>query len=291
MTNEAKLKDLSTPGIAFVTGGRRGLGAAIALSFAKNGATGIALLDIHDDETMEKSKIAIEAYGTKCITIEADTTIEEQMERAVAQTVREFGRIDYAANFAGVITSLDRIDAMNLKEFLHTMNVNCIGVLISMKYELRQMMKQDPKASEPGGFSQRGSIVNAASVNSSQTMAGTAAYTASKHAVAGLTKTGALEGRSHGIRVNAVAPGFMRTDMNNGGMIGAIGQEAGEVSKLWATFEARQGRAGQFGEIGDAVVLLSSPKMSFVNGAILPVDNGFVVSEAASDVGVIEKVL
>ena len=200
-----------TPGIAFVTGGRRGLAAAVALSFAQQGATGIALVDLHDDDTMQKSKAAVEASGAKCITIQADTTNEEHMEQAVAQTVEVFGRIDYAANFAGLNTSFDQIHDMDIKAFQFTMNVNCTGVLISMKYELQQMLKQNPLESGAGGFPQRGAIVNAASVNSSQTMAGTAAYTASKHAVAGITKTGALEGRQHGIRVNAVAPGFMRT--------------------------------------------------------------------------------
>lgn len=101
------------PGIAFVTGGARGLGNAIAVSFAKEGSKGIALVDIQDEKTFNEGKAAVEQYGTKvhcsafqrctnadrvkCITIHADVTQEDQVERAIAETVKEFGRIDYAA--------------------------------------------------------------------------------------------------------------------------------------------------------------------------------------------------
>ena len=81
------------PGYAFVTGGGRGLGNAIAVSFAKDGAKGVALIDISDDKTFAEGKAAVEKYGTKCITIRADISKEEEVERAISETVKEFGRI------------------------------------------------------------------------------------------------------------------------------------------------------------------------------------------------------
>lgn len=85
------------PGIAFITGGARGLGNAIACSFAKEGSKGIALVDIQDEKTLNEGKANVEKYGAKVITIRADVTQEEQVERAVKETVEAFGRIDYAA--------------------------------------------------------------------------------------------------------------------------------------------------------------------------------------------------
>lgn len=129
---------------------------------------------------------------------------------------------------------------------------------------------------ESGRVSQLGSIVNCASMNSFQSIPGTVAYTASKHAVAGITKAAALEARKHNIRVNAVSPGFLLTDMVKKPLEqagGAFGQA------LWDAFVDRQGRAAAFEEVGDVVVLLSTPRMSLVNGVNLPIDNGFTINE------------
>lgn len=123
---------------------------------------------------------------------------------------------------------------------------------------------------------QLGSIVNCASVNSLQSMQGTVAYTASKHAVHGITKTAALEARKHNIRVNAVSPGFLLTDMVKKPVI----EEGGVLGKkLWQQFEERQGRSAVFEEVGDVVVLMSTPRMSLVNGQNLFIDGGFTVNE------------
>jgi NAD(P)-dependent dehydrogenase (short-subunit alcohol dehydrogenase family) len=280
------------PGIAFITGGARGLGNAIAVSFAKEGARGVVLVDVGDAETLEQGKKNVEEYGTEvtatlpttntphtthttqCLAIHADVTQEASISRAVASAVARFGRIDYAANFAGIFGSSDSIADMNLSEWQKTQDVNSTGILLATKYEMRQMLLQ-PSISgiESGRVAQRGSIVNCASVNSLQTIPNSAAYTASKHAVAGITKTAALEGRAHGIRVNAVSPGFLGT-----GLVQPIRDtEAG--SKLWEACEKRQGRKAVFGEVGDAVVLLSLPRMSLVNGHNLSIDGGFTINE------------
>lgn len=275
------------PGVAFITGGARGLGNAVAVSFAKEGARGVVLVDIQDDETFAQGKKSVEAYGTevlplppshpnptpnphKCLTIHADVTKEEDVERAVKVAVQHFTRIDYGANFAGISGPLEPISDMSLSDWQKTQAVNSTGIFLATKHLLRQMLTQSPiEGTEKGRQPQRGAIVNCASVNSLQTMPTTAAYTASKHACAGLTKTAALEGRAHGVRVNSVSPGFLNT-----GLVAPIAD-----SEVWRACERRQGRRAELEEVGDAVVVLCSTRMSLVNGVNLFADGGFVVNE------------
>lgn len=262
------------PGIAFITGGARGLGNAIGVAFAKEGSKGVALVDIFAEgsETFKKGKEAVEAFGTKCIIIRADVTKEEDVERAIAKTVEEFGRIDYAANFAGVVGPLAMSWDIALEDYKKVIDVNLTGVWVCVKHELKQMLKQSSiEGVEEGRVPQLGSIVNAASVNSIQAGAGTSGYTSAKHGVVGITKAAALEGRGHGIRVNAVSPGFLTTDLLKSNF-----EDGSLPPEAWKVYEARQGRIASFSEVGDAVVLLSTPRMSLVNGVNLPID-GLVV--------------
>ncbi|KIW81722.1 hypothetical protein Z517_04748 [Fonsecaea pedrosoi CBS 271.37] len=256
------------PGIAFVTGGARGLGNAIGVSFAKEGAKGVCLVDIQDEATFEEGKKAVEKYGAKVLCIRADVTKEEDVERAVSEAVKEFGRIDYAANFAGIVGPLAETWDIDTEQWKRVIEVNTVGVFLCNKHELRQMMKQESI--------ERGSIVNCASVNSIQAGAGTTGYSASKHAVMGITKAAALEARKHDIRVNAVSPGFLLTKLLDPFMAQGNGQLAG---KAWEEYEARQGRKATFDEIGDVVVLLSLPRMSLVVGHNLVIDGGFTINE------------
>lgn len=133
-------------------------------------------------------------------------------------------------------------------------------------------LSRDILHSEEGRPRQRGSIVNCASVNSIQAGAGTTGYSASKHAVIGLTKAAALEARRHDIRINAVSPGFLLTKLLDPFMKQGDGVLAG---KAWEEYEARQGRKATFDEVGDVVVLLSTPRMSLVVGHNLVID-GYV---------------
>ncbi|KAG4433444.1 hypothetical protein IFR05_011070 [Cadophora sp. M221] len=272
-SSTAKRSGPLAPGIAFVTGGARGLGNAIAVSFAKDGAKGVVIVDINQ-ETLNAGKKIVEAYGTKCLAIQADVTKEEDVERAVSEAVREFGRIDYAANFAGILGPMDHTSEVPLEEFQKVMAVNCTGVYLCTKHELRQMMKQDSIEVEEGRVEQKGSIVNCASINSGMALPGTLPYTTAKHAVLGITRTAALEARSHGIRVNAVSPGFFLTDLLKP-VVGTV-----VPREFYDACETRQGRAAKFEEVGDVVVLLSGPRMSLVNGANLPIDGGFTINEA-----------
>ncbi|OCL11680.1 NAD(P)-binding protein, partial [Glonium stellatum] len=251
-------------GVAFVTGGARGLGNLVAVSFAKEGSRRIVIVDIQGENDMIEGKRKVEEQGAECLTIRVNVTKEEDVERAVAIAVAKFSRIDYAANFAGVAGPHENICEINISSWEKTRSVNSTSVLISTKHE------------EPGRQPQQGSIINCASVNSLQSMAGTASYTASKHAVHGITKAAALEARQHNIRVNAVSPRFLLTNLAKTGV-----KEGGAVgSALWGYFEARQGRPAQFEEIGDAVVLMSMPWMSLVNGHNLFIDGGFTINES-----------
>lgn len=262
------------PGVAFITGGARGLGNAIAQAFAKEGSRGICIVDIQDEKTFAEGKAAIEALGThaKVINIHADITKEDEVEAAVAKAVKEFGRIDYAANFADIIGPIASMWDCDSEKYRKVIDINCNGVWLSTKYEMKQMMKQDPIGGiEAHRVQQRGSIINAASVNSIQAGAGTSAYAAAKHAVVGITKTAALEARAHNIRVNAVSPGFLRTRLLETVVQGSAGSGE-EADQLWGHFEARQGRGATLDEVGDVVVALSTPRFSLVNGVNLPID-------------------
>ncbi|KAK3673218.1 hypothetical protein LTR78_006763 [Recurvomyces mirabilis] len=255
------------PGVAFITGGARGLGNAIAVSFAKEGASGIALVDILDETAFAEGKAAVEACGIKCITIHADVTDESQVESAIAETVKEFGRIDYAANFAGIAGPLSSVVDTDTNAWKRVLEVNALGVWLCMKHEIKQMVKQESIVVESGRVDQRGSIVNCASVNSIQSGAGSSGYTAAKHAVLGMTKAGALEARSQGVRINCVSPGFLKTKLLEEEFTKATGKSmlggADASAGAWSKFEARQGREASFDEVGDVVVLLSTPHGGF----------------------------
>lgn len=123
---------------------------------------------------------------------------------------------------------------------------------------------------EEGRPPQRGSIVNCASVNSIMAGPGTSGYSAAKHSVNGITKAAALEARSHGIRVNSVSPGFLPTKI--GESVTTKDHSDLVETKAWSEYEARQGRKGHPDEVGDVVVLLSTPRMSLVNGHNLVID-------------------
>ena len=167
------------------------------------------------------------------------------------------------------------------------MEVNSTGVWLSMRAEIKQMLKQEPLSGiEEGRVGQRGSIVNTASVLSIQGIAATSPYTASKHAVLGMTRAVALEVRDQGIRVNCVSPGFFISGMQEPLLRGELGKDGlfskENAQKAWEVFEKRQGRRPQLDEVGDGVVMLSSTRMSFVVGHNLVIDGGFSINGSDS---------
>lgn len=276
------------PGVAFITGGGRGLGLAIGQSFAKEGARGVVLFDIQPEDIMSAAKAAVEQFMVKdgrCVTIRGDVTKEEDLEAAVEKTVAEFGRLDYSANFAGIVGPLGATWDVKTEEYKKVIEVNTIGVWLSMKVQLKQMLKQDSIGGiEDGRIGQKGSIVNCASVNSIQGGAGTTGYTSAKHAVLGMTKSAALEARSQGVRVNCVSPGFLLTKLLAPAFEVAEGQTSAAITgDAWELYEKRQGRKASFEEVGDVVALLCSPRMSLVVGHNLVIDGGQVLPKSLPD--------
>lgn len=244
---------------ALVTGGARGIGRATALLFAREGAR-VAVADLSGDGAAE-TVADINAAGGQAISIEADVTRPDQVAAMVAAAVASFGRLDCAFNNAGIAgyqvgaagkktaewseEAFDRMIAVNLK-----------GVWLSMRSEIEQMAKQ-------GG----GAIVNTASIAGLVGLPTSSAYVASKHGVIGLTKTAAIEYAESGIRVNAVCPGYIETEMTREVM-------ARRGDQIMATTPFR--RMGRAEEIAEMVCWLCSDRASYVSGAAYNVDGGYV---------------
>jgi NAD(P)-dependent dehydrogenase (short-subunit alcohol dehydrogenase family) len=198
--------------------------------------------------------------GRKAIGIRCDVSDDAQVEQMVDRIVSEFGRLDAAFNNAGVMAKIAPTADSTREEWDRVIGINLRGVWSSMKYELRQMQCQGS-----------GAIVNNASVGALTGNPGIASYIASKHGVVGLTRTAALEYIQHGIRVNAVNPGLIDTQIARD-VVSGDEQAYGEIAK-----NVPIRRAGRPEEIALAVLWLCSPGASYVAGHALTVDGGMTV--------------
>jgi NAD(P)-dependent dehydrogenase (short-subunit alcohol dehydrogenase family) len=226
--------------VALVTGGGSGIGAATADLLRARGATVVAA-DVRAGEGIEA----------------LDVTDEAAVDALVSSIVERHGRLDVAANVAGVPGVYAHVADASTEDWRATMAVNIDGVFFCLRAELRAM--------RAGG---RGSIVNVASSAGRMGVPGLSAYSASKHAVLGLTKSAALEVARDGIRVNAVCPGSVRTPM----LRGFVGGDEDLMEKM--ARRAPMGRLGEPVEIAEAVVWLLSDAAGFVTGNALSPDGG-----------------
>jgi NAD(P)-dependent dehydrogenase (short-subunit alcohol dehydrogenase family) len=251
--------------VALVTGGTSGIGRATAITYAQQQAK-VVVVGRRIDEGEETVRLIKEAGG-EAIFVQADVTKEADVEAMVDKAVSVFGRLDIAFNNAGTVGENPSLIEQTEAEYDHIMNVNVKGVWLSMKYEIAQMLKQGSGSFASGGTM---CIVNTASANGVIALPGVPLYTASKHAVVGLTKAAALQYAKAGIRINVVAPAAIETDMFEA----ATGGQ--DEAKAYITGLHPIGRIGTPLEVANAVLFLSSDLASFVTGETLMVDGGLV---------------
>lgn len=243
--------------VALVTGGAAGIGRGTALAFARAGAK-VVVADIGEENGHQTVEMA-RTLGGEAMFIRTDVASAGEVEAMVAKTVADYGRLDCAFNNAGIEEEHMLLHDCPEATFDRIMNINVKGVWLCMKYEVTQMRKQ-------GG----GTIVNTASVAGLVGSARRSAYSGSKHAVVGLTKSAALGYGLENIRVNAVCPAVIRTGMYER----AVGGDAGLMERVQAMHPL--GRIGEAEEVAAAVLWLCSDAASFVTGHPLAVDGGFV---------------
>ena len=241
--------------IALVTGASRGIGKAIAIALAKAGATVVINYAGNANAAQEVATEIMENSG-KAIVIQADVASAEAVESMVKMIVEQFGRIDILVNNAG-ITRDNLLMRMKESDWDDVMNTNLKGVYNCTKSISRIMMKQ-----------RYGKIVNMTSVVGLTGNAGQANYAAAKAGVIGFTKSVAKEFASRGINVNAIAPGYISTDMT------AVLSD--EVKKDFAA-KIPFGRIGQAEDVAEAVLFLVSDKSSYITGQTINVDGGMVM--------------
>jgi len=243
--------------VAIVTGASSGIGRVTAVALAKEGIK-VSLAARRDKEGEETLRLLKESGG-EGIFVKTDVSNEDDVRSLVEETVKAFGRLDYAFNNAGAVEDPAPFAEKTSSLYDKIMSVNVKGTWLSMKYEIPQMLKN-------GG----GALVNNSSVFGVIANPQLPLYTASKHAILGLTKAAALEYAKAGVRINAIAPGAIETEM----MEQSIGNDKQLREALVALHPI--GRAGKPEEIANAVVWLLSDKASFLTGHTLMVDGGWV---------------
>jgi len=246
------MRENFTNKIVLVTGGTSGIGKVTAIAFANAGAK-VVVTGRREKEGAEVVAEIQKTGGTAAF-IRTDVAKEADIEKAVGFVLSTHGRLDVAFNNAGV-EMLGPLDQVTEEQYRSAFDINVWGVLSSMKHEVTAMLRS-------GG----GAIVNTSSIAGHIGLANASIYVATKHAVEGLTKSAAVEFGKQGIRVNAVAPGTIDTDM-----VARFPDEA----KTWLLSQHPAGRFGTSDEIAAAVLYLTSDTAKFTTGTILAVDGGW----------------
>ena len=240
--------------IVLITGALTGIGRAAALAFAKEGAS--VVVSGRKDAEGKALEAELTGLGAKAAFIRADVRHEDEVRNLIDKTVARFGRLDVAVNNAGTEGKPGPVTEQTAESYAATFDTNVLGVILSMKHEVRAMQGQ-------GG----GSIINISSTYGHEGAAGASVYVGSKHAVEGVTKSVALEVAKSGIRVNAVAPGPTDT-----GMLTRFTGTPENKSALMSTVP--MARLGLSEELANAIVFIASDEASFITGHVLNVDGG-----------------
>ena len=240
---------------ALVTGGARGIGKAISLTLARQGAD-IAFVDVGRPEVAEATVAEIQALGRRALYIAADVTDPEACVKAVGATLEAFGKVDILVNNAG-ITRDDLIMRMPIDDWKKVLEVNLFGAFYMIKAVIRPMLK-----------AHAGRIINMSSVSGQAGQTGQANYSSSKAGLIGLTKATAREVASRGITCNAVAPGFIVTELTKD-LPAALTDQIKTQTPL--------GHFGTVEDIANAVTFLASDEAGYITGQVLAVDGGLVM--------------
>lgn len=239
-----------------VTGAASGIGKATAELFAKHGAN-VVVSDIQEAEGKATTQ-SIVAAGGKAAFFKTDVAKAEEMQALVNFAVSTYGKLDVAVNNAGIGGEINPIADMSIEGWNKVINVNLNSLFYGMKYQIQAMLKNGS-----------GSIVNITSILGAVGFAGSAGYASAKHAILGLTQTGALEYSAKGIRINCVGPGFIETPL-----LSALDAEMKkQLVKLHPI-----GRLGKSEEVAELIYWLGSDKASFVTGSYYPVDGGYLAN-------------
>jgi NAD(P)-dependent dehydrogenase (short-subunit alcohol dehydrogenase family) len=248
--------------VILITGALTGIGRATALAFAKEGATVVVSGRREAEGKALEAELRglLSGSGTEAAFIPADVRHEDDVRRLVDQTIARFGRLDVAVNNAGTEGTPGPVTGATPESYAALFDTNVLGTLLSLKHELRVMQPQGA-----------GSIVNISSTMGERGAANLSLYTASKHAVEGLTKSAALEAAAFGVRVNAVAPGPTDT-----AMLDRLTGTPDKKAAFYAAVPLKRGARPE--EIADAVMFVASDKASFITGQIVRVNGGKTAS-------------
>src|SRR5712664_2702870 len=238
--------------VVLITGGLTGIGRAAAVAFARKGAN--VVVAGRRDEVGKALVKELRSFGSEAEFINADVRKDDEVRALVDETVARFGRLDVAVNNAGTEGQVGPITDQTAESYAATFDTNVLGVILSMKHEVRAMQGQGS-----------GSIINISSTYGHA--AGASIYAGSKHAVEGITKSVALEIAKSGIRVNCVAPGPTDTGM----LTRFTGTPENKAALVTTVPMARLGLSE---ELADAIVFIASDQASFVTGHVLNVDGG-----------------
>ena len=238
-----------------VTGASRGIGKEVAMLYAENGYD-VIINYVSDKTDVEGIKKEFEAKNVKCLLVKADVSKEEEVANLVNKAIEEFGKIDVLVNNAG-ITKDNLLMRMSEEEFDKVIEINLKGTFLVTKAVTKYMMKK-----------RQGSIINLASVVGVVGNAGQSNYSASKAGIIGFTKSVAKELASRNIRANAVAPGFIETDMTS-----VLKDEIKE--NIYNQIPLK--RMGNAREVAELIYFLGSEKSSYITGQVINVDGGMVM--------------
>jgi NAD(P)-dependent dehydrogenase (short-subunit alcohol dehydrogenase family) len=241
--------------VVVITGALTGIGEATAKAFAGRGD--IVVVSGRHPDVGERLAGDLKAAGAAdALFVRADVRSDNEVEELVNTAVTSFGRLDIAVNNAGTEGVMAPVTELTEQQYSDSFNTNVLGTLLSLKHELRVMQNQG-----------NGAIVNVTSIYGNKGFPNSALYVASKHAIIGLTRSAALEAAAHGVRVNAIGPGFIDT-----AMFARVAGSAEMQTTLSGTVP--QGRAGRPDEVAEAIVFLTGCQSTYLTGQTLFLDGG-----------------